>query len=219
MFSIGGSWLNFQLYFDCIPAYQLLPKRVCNLYFSLKSERCTGRGGKKRLHGTGQPLLVHSAFFAFCGYWWCSWDPKRKDQPWTVCIILERNLILLFRTSCEAFPPQENIALMQGSLKRTTQLFFAALLKGSRFVFQFMYPLPREQGYKFMYAEFKDHKCYFTSLLHYQVRIIVLTLFSETILQLSSAKRRKHVLNAKPEKTCNHRQTTLCVRVYEEGYE
>lgn len=35
---------------------------------------------------------------------------------------------------------------------------------------QFIYPLPREQGFEFMYAEFKDHKCYFTSLLHYQVR-------------------------------------------------
>ncbi|KAJ7357759.1 ATP synthase mitochondrial F1 complex assembly factor 1 [Desmophyllum pertusum] len=34
----------------------------------------------------------------------------------------------------------------------------------------FIYPLPREQGYEFMYAEFKDHKCYFTSLLHYQTR-------------------------------------------------
>ncbi|KAL9951023.1 hypothetical protein ACROYT_G043613 [Oculina patagonica] len=34
----------------------------------------------------------------------------------------------------------------------------------------FLYPLPREQGYEFMYAEFKDHKCYFTSLLHYQTR-------------------------------------------------
>ena len=38
-------------------------------------------------------------------------------------------------------------------------------------IFQFIYPLPREQGYEFMYAEFKDHKCYFTSLLHYQVGI------------------------------------------------
>lgn len=34
----------------------------------------------------------------------------------------------------------------------------------------FIYPLPREQGFEFMYAEFKDHKCYFTSLLHYQTR-------------------------------------------------
>ncbi|XP_068728002.1 ATP synthase mitochondrial F1 complex assembly factor 1-like [Montipora capricornis] len=34
----------------------------------------------------------------------------------------------------------------------------------------FIYPLPREQGYEFMYAEFQDHKCYFTSLLHYQTR-------------------------------------------------
>ncbi|CAH3026387.1 unnamed protein product [Porites evermanni] len=34
----------------------------------------------------------------------------------------------------------------------------------------FIYPLPREQGYEFMYAEFKDHKCYFTSLLHYQTQ-------------------------------------------------
>ena len=46
-------------------------------------------------------------------------------------------------------------------------------LNGSQSVFQFIYPLPREQGYEFMYAEFKDHKCYFTSLLHYQVRIFV----------------------------------------------
>lgn len=34
----------------------------------------------------------------------------------------------------------------------------------------FLYPLPRKQGYEYMYSEFKDHKCYFTSLLHYQTR-------------------------------------------------
>ena len=36
-----------------------------------------------------------------------------------------------------------------------------------------------------MYAEFKDHKCYFTSLLHYQVRIIISTWVSQACVQPS----------------------------------
>ena len=40
MFSIGGSWLNLQLYFDCIPAYKQLSKTVCSLFFlCIKNEK------------------------------------------------------------------------------------------------------------------------------------------------------------------------------------
>lgn len=49
----------------------------------------------------------------------------------------------------------------------------------------FIYPLPREMGYEFMFAEFSGNQCYFTSLINYQTLgqnapwIMVLTHFPE----------------------------------------
>jgi len=33
----------------------------------------------------------------------------------------------------------------------------------------FLYPLPKEQGYEFVLAQFDKHRCFFTSLINYQV--------------------------------------------------
>ena len=33
---------------------------------------------------------------------------------------------------------------------------------------QFLYPLPRAEGYEFMFSQFSGHRCHFTSLINYQ---------------------------------------------------
>lgn len=32
----------------------------------------------------------------------------------------------------------------------------------------FLYPLPRDSGYEFLYSQFSGHRCFFTSLINYQ---------------------------------------------------
>ncbi len=34
---------------------------------------------------------------------------------------------------------------------------------------QFVHPLPRDEGYEFFYSQFSGHRCFFTSLINYQV--------------------------------------------------
>lgn len=33
---------------------------------------------------------------------------------------------------------------------------------------QFVYPLPRDEGYEYMFSQFSGHRCHFTSLINYQ---------------------------------------------------
>lgn len=33
---------------------------------------------------------------------------------------------------------------------------------------QFVYPLPRDEGYECIFGQFSGHRCYFTSLINYQ---------------------------------------------------
>ena len=33
---------------------------------------------------------------------------------------------------------------------------------------QFVYPVPRDEGYEFMFGQFSGHRCHFTSLINYQ---------------------------------------------------
>ena len=152
-------------------AFQLINNflRLFVVCFSLKKIRKGVQGKNKTREeiGEGQPLLVHTTYF--CVLWRINACGTLRER-----IVVKHSLFIITRTG---FSWKVLLKALHTSVNSILLLF----LNGSHFIFQFIYPLPGEQGYEFMYAEFKDHKCYFTSLLHYQVRIMILTSFSENM--------------------------------------
>ena len=70
---------------------------------------------------------------------------------------------------------------------------------------QFVYPLPRDEGYEFFFSEFSGVCCYFTSLINYQVSNSLSLSLSLSLLQhLSIACWQMYQANAPVCLTLTH---------------
>ena len=57
---------------------------------------------------------------------------------------------------------------------------------------QFVYPLPRSEGYEMIFSQFSGHRCFFTSLLQYKVPCSCNSVHAHTYMYLSALKYMHH---------------------------